>query len=103
MTERHTVDSINSDQLDQLYAEVDRLAAELADYDERAEQQQARAITAEAANTRVAGLYERWVQAGPPPLGVLTARWWDARLVELHAAIRPPADESARTTAKDQP
>ncbi|MFD9444979.1 hypothetical protein [Streptomyces sp. NPDC060001] len=39
---------------------------------------------------RVSSLYERWVKAGPPPLGVILSRWWDARLVELHDAIRPP-------------
>lgn len=44
--------------------------------------------------TRVTALYEQWVKAGPPPLGVLLARWWDARLVELHTAILPPADTS---------
>ncbi|MFD9444973.1 hypothetical protein [Streptomyces sp. NPDC060001] len=38
---------------------------------------------------RVIALYERWVKAGPPPLGVSLARWWDKRLVELHEAIRP--------------
>jgi hypothetical protein len=45
-----------------------------------------------AKTTRVIALYERWVKAGPPPLGVLIARWWDARLVELHNAIRPAAE-----------
>jgi hypothetical protein len=39
---------------------------------------------------RVIGLYEQWVKAGPPPLGASMARWWDARLAELHAAINPP-------------
>lgn len=48
--------------------------------------------SAEQDVTRVIGLYERWVKAGPPPLGTSLARWWDARLVELHDAIRPPAD-----------
>ncbi|MFJ3507836.1 hypothetical protein [Streptomyces luteogriseus] len=46
--------------------------------------------SAEQDVTRVIELYERWVKAGPPPLGVPIARWWDARLVELHDAIRPP-------------
>ena len=64
MTDRLTVDQINSDQLDQLYDDLDRVR-ELAD---------------------------RWVKAGPPPLGTPTARWWDRRLAELHAAIRPTAD-----------
>lgn len=53
--------------------------------------------------TRVRALADRWVKAGPPPLGVLLARWWDARLAELREAIRPTADESARTTLKNQP
>ena len=35
MSDRHTVDSITSDALDQLYAELDRLTAELTDYDKR--------------------------------------------------------------------
>ncbi|MEL3944843.1 hypothetical protein [Streptomyces sp. LNU-CPARS28] len=39
---------------------------------------------------RVLALYEQWVKAGPPPLGTSVSRWWDARLVELHDAIRPP-------------
>lgn len=37
--------------------------------------------------TRVTALYEQWVKAGPPPLGVSLARWWDKRLVELRNAI----------------
>ncbi|MFF6829609.1 hypothetical protein [Streptomyces longwoodensis] len=44
--------------------------------------------------TRVIALFERWVKAGPPPLGASIARWWDARLTELHNAIRPPADQT---------
>ncbi|MDX2532315.1 hypothetical protein QBA79_36390 [Streptomyces scabiei] len=43
---------------------------------------------------RVIALYERWVKAGPPPLGTSINRWWDRRLVELGAALRseePPA------------
>ena len=39
--------------------------------------------------TRVQALAERWVKAGPPPLGVSLARWWDMRLAELHNAIQP--------------
>lgn len=46
--------------------------------------------SAEEDVTRVIELYERWVNAGPPPLGTLINRWWDARLVELHDAIVPP-------------
>lgn len=44
----------------------------------------------EADVQRVIALYEQWVKAGPPPLGTLMSRWWDARLVELHEAILPP-------------
>ncbi|MFF5984393.1 hypothetical protein ACFY78_36680 [Streptomyces olindensis] len=40
--------------------------------------------------TRVIDLYERWVKAGPPPIGTPMSRWWDKRLVELHDAILPP-------------
>lgn len=36
---------------------------------------------------RVTDLYERWVKAGAPPLGVSLARWWDRRLVKLRDAI----------------
>lgn len=50
--------------------------------------------SAEQDVTRVIDLYERWVKAGPPPLGASMARWWDARLVELHNAIRPTDDQS---------
>jgi hypothetical protein len=46
--------------------------------------------SAEQDVTRVIDLYERWVKAGPPPLGASMARWWDARLAELHDAILPP-------------
>jgi hypothetical protein len=48
--------------------------------------------SAETDVTRVIALYEQWVKAGPPPLGTSVSRWWDARLVELHNAIRPPDD-----------
>lgn len=46
--------------------------------------------SAGATVTRVIDLYERWVKAGPPPLGTSVSRWWDARLVELHDTIQPP-------------
>lgn len=45
--------------------------------------------SAETTVTRVIDLYERWVKAGPPPLGTSLSRWWDTRLAELHAAINP--------------
>lgn len=44
------------------------------------------------AEQRVAALHEQWVKAGPPPLGVPLARWWDRKLVELHQAITPPVE-----------
>jgi hypothetical protein len=47
--------------------------------------------SAEEDVTRVIGLYERWVKAGPPPLGTSLARWWDARLGELRTALNPDA------------
>ncbi|MBP5922153.1 MULTISPECIES: hypothetical protein [Streptomyces] len=43
----------------------------------------------EAAVQRVIDLYERWVKAGPPPLGTSINRWWDSRLAELRAAVLP--------------
>jgi hypothetical protein len=66
MTDRLTVDQITSDQLDHLYDERDR----------------------------VRELTDRWVKAGPPPLGTPIARWWDRRLAELHAAVRPTTDQT---------
>lgn len=47
----------------------------------------------EAAIARVHALYDGWVKAGAPPIGTSMARWWDARLVELREAIRPPEEE----------
>ncbi|WP_405747739.1 hypothetical protein [Streptomyces canus] len=47
---------------------------------------------------RVTALYNRWVKAGPPRIGTPIARWWDARLGELHNAIHPPTEQ-----AKEQP
>lgn len=41
---------------------------------------------------RVTALYEQWVKAGPPPLGVPLARWWDKRLAELHTALDQPTE-----------
>jgi hypothetical protein len=48
-----------------------------------------RAERAEAALARVQALADRWVKAGPPPLGASMARWWDMRLAELHTALNP--------------
>lgn len=50
--------------------------------------------TSEQDISRVTALYEQWVKAGPPPLGALMSRWWDARLAELHAALLPPTDHT---------
>lgn len=60
---------------------------------------------ADARLARVASLYEQWVKAGAPPLGVSIARWWDGRLVELHGAIRPAVEEAApaATEATERP
>ncbi|MEU8555927.1 hypothetical protein AB0C80_18325 [Streptomyces anthocyanicus] len=51
--------------------------------------------SAEDTVTRVITLHEQWVAAGPPPLGASLARWWDARLAELHNAIVPPTEQGA--------
>lgn len=63
------------------------------------DRQYARAEQAEAGMQRVTALYERWVKAGPPPLGVSLARWQDKRLVELHHAIHPPVREQRERPA----
>lgn len=59
--------------------------------------------SAEQDVSRAIALYERWVKAGPPPLGTPIARWWDKRLVELHNAIHPPsASPGEQTRATDE-
>lgn len=69
MTERLTVDQINSDQLDALYDQLDR----------------------------VVSVYDQRVKTGPPRLGTSVARGWDARLAELHNAIfQPTAIEATK-------
>ncbi|MFM9656802.1 hypothetical protein [Streptomyces scabiei] len=35
----------------------------------------------------IADLRDRWLMAGPPPLGTSINRWWDKRLVELNAVL----------------
>lgn len=55
----------------------------------KSEAERARAVAAVA---RVRSLQERWLKAGPPPIGTSMARWWDARLIELQDAIRPADD-----------
>ncbi|MDX3637808.1 hypothetical protein PV728_48070, partial [Streptomyces europaeiscabiei] len=42
---------------------------------------------AQAELAGVRALRDRWVKAGPPPLGTSISRWWDRRLVELAAAL----------------
>ncbi|NUS82993.1 MAG: hypothetical protein HOY75_09615 [Streptomyces sp.] len=49
--------------------------------------------TAPSGSPGVVALYERWVKAGPPPLGTSIARWWDKRLAEPHAAVLPPEQD----------
>jgi len=48
---------------------------------------------AEVGVSRVNALYERWVKAGPPPLGSSINRWWDRRLAELGAAVNPAKEQ----------
>ncbi|NUU25241.1 MAG: hypothetical protein HOV68_27620 [Streptomycetaceae bacterium] len=109
MSDRLTVDTITSDQLDALQLRAARMehatrqAAELAVRLEDAEagitaairqrkEQESRALRAEAAVQRVTALRDRWVQAGPPPLGTSINRWVDKRLAELNAALDEPKE-----------
>lgn len=98
MTDRIPLAQHTKASLDQLYEDLGRAEAELRRYaeadsaDAAAGSYALRAEGVEAQLARVTGLYEQWVKAGPPPLGVPLARWWDARLVELHDVIRPAAD-----------
>lgn len=84
MTDRIPLDHLTSDQLDQLYADRDRLTAELDDYDERAEQQKQRADRAEAAVERARTLATRWENALAPD---------HAYARSLHAALDDPQDQ----------
>lgn len=160
MTDRHTVDTITSDVLDQLYAENGRLAFVIGENSRRHKTTIARvnellagisrardaarlhgqgllstaelyavieavdmpgpAVTetaelektarvfaalhqsAEQDVSRVIALYEQWVKAGPPPLGVPLARWWDKRLVELHDALDGPGPAHTDTTTDNR-
>lgn len=52
--------------------------------------------------SRVIDLYERWIKAGPPPIGTPMSRWWDVRLVELHDAILPPEQQPGTDQTKEQ-
>ncbi|MDX2698953.1 hypothetical protein [Streptomyces ipomoeae] len=100
MSDRLTVDTITGDQLDALYDDRDRVGYEVqqwkATYGEHALRDTlARLNRAEAAVERVRALDEQWVQAGPPPLGASMARWWDARLAELRAALDETKEQPA--------
>jgi hypothetical protein len=66
----------------------------------RAEAEDAAATEATelATTARITDLCDRWVKAGPPPLGTSLARWWDRRLAELHNTIHPPAPETEQNT-----
>lgn len=48
--------------------------------------------SAEADVRRVTTLYERWRKLNRRADGRIQSRWWEARLVELHAAILPPTE-----------
>lgn len=52
--------------------------------------------------SRVIDLYERWIKAGPPPIGTPLSRWWDARLGELRNAILPPEQQTGTDHTKEQ-
>ncbi|MGX1909024.1 hypothetical protein ACWIID_09195 [Streptomyces phaeochromogenes] len=88
MSDRPTADTITIDQLDALYAALDtaRLLGGMSEADVQ----------------RIIALYKQWVKAGPPPLGASMARWWDARLVELHEAILPTAQTGCRCHKGDE-
>ncbi|MFM9777071.1 hypothetical protein [Streptomyces scabiei] len=139
MSDRLTVDTITSDQLDALQLKAARMQHAVAEYAklrvqledterERDEHKQSylkacttiaamhaaavgrgdlgpvrgvvedvedvrlRAEKAEAAVQRLTALRERWVKAGPPPLGTSINREWDKRLVELNAALDEPKE-----------
>jgi hypothetical protein len=120
VTDRKTLDQMTSNDLDQLHAEVDRLTAELADYDRRVEEleataeqharntltvareresyrkawkdEQKRRARAEAALARVRALADRWDNALAPDRTYARA---------LHAALDEPAPGPAATQATD--
>ena len=89
MNDRHTINTLTSNDLDQLHAALDRAETEntelrdaLTHCPEREPRQRA-----EAAIARVRALADQWVKAGPPPLGTSVSRWWDRRLIELNTAL----------------
>lgn len=98
MTDRLPLARHTKASLDQLYAETDRLTAELADYDQRAEH-----LATQLA--RVTDLYERWVKAGPP-IGISMTgyfEWWRGLLADLHEATHTHAEQPERTTPDNSP
>jgi hypothetical protein len=70
---------------EQKYAHIGQYAAQL--YAEARGRAETPLKTTEAAIKRVRALADSWVKAGPPPLGTSVSRWWDARLIELRAAL----------------
>ncbi|MFZ3592278.1 hypothetical protein [Streptomyces sp. BH104] len=88
---RHTANTINDDQLDALYRRIETLQHVAAGNKRHVQLIVPEWEKTEAEVQRIIALYERWLQAGPPPIGTSVSRWWDARLVELHDAILPPA------------
>lgn len=114
MTGRIRLDDLTSDQYDQLCDELDALRAVARGYcphcgrgdaaptvdDWQRERQ--RADQTEAALDRVRALADRWVKAGPPPLGTSIARWWDKRLAELNTALDQPAPAATQATEEQR-
>lgn len=121
MSDRIPLDHLTSDQYDDLCGELERLRADARQC--AAQQWPQRLARAEAATdgelrrqladairalgrseTELAGvraLHERWIKAGPPPLGQSISRWWDRRLAELGAALRSeeqPGPAAAQAT-----
>ncbi|MFM9589847.1 hypothetical protein ACKI1J_15010 [Streptomyces scabiei] len=92
MTDRIPLDHLTSDALDALYeqleaAEQTESERQLATAREALASATTRAARAEVTVARVQALADRWVKAGPPPLGTPISRWWDRRLVELNTAL----------------
>jgi DNA-binding transcriptional regulator YbjK len=104
MNNRVPLDHLTSDQLDQLYDDLARYDEAVGELNEMNIGLARQAARAEATLDRVTELYEQWVKAGPPPLGVPLARWWDARLVELHAALfQPTGTRATEAVAEEHP
>lgn len=89
MTDRVPLDHLTSDQYDELCDELDRLRADTAAC--RDQQWPQRLGHAEKTLAHVHALADRWVKAGPPPLGTPLSRWWDKRLAELNTTLDQPA------------